>query len=62
VPLVLGRGDGDPSRTGEFPPGVAPASAVLAAAALLLAGGVGLSVLTRLAGRRPSAAGAARRE
>jgi hypothetical protein len=46
VPLVLGRGDGDLSRTGKFPPGVAPASPVLAAAALLLAGGVGLSVLT----------------
>src|SRR3712207_1693256 len=29
--LVLGRGDGDLGRTVEFPPGVAPASAVLAA-------------------------------
>jgi basic amino acid/polyamine antiporter, APA family len=47
--LVLGRGDGDPGRTVEFPPGVAPASAVLAAALLAYYSFVGFETSANLA-------------
>ncbi|ADB72894.1 APC family permease [Geodermatophilus obscurus] len=47
--LVLGRGDGDLGRTVEFPPGVAPASAVLAAALLAYYSFVGFETSANLA-------------
>ncbi len=47
--LVLSRGDGDLGRTVEFPPGVAPASAVLAAALLAYYSFVGFETSANLA-------------
>ncbi len=47
--VVLGRGDGDLGRTVEFPPGVAPASAVLAAALLAYYSFVGFETSANLA-------------
>ena len=47
--LVLGRGDGDLGRTVEFPAGVAPASAVLAAALLAYYSFVGFETSANLA-------------
>ena len=46
--LVLGRGDGDLGRTVEFAPGVAPASAVLAAALLAYYSFVGFETSANL--------------
>ena len=46
--LVLGRGDGDLGRTVEFTPGVAPASAVLAAALLAYYSFVGFETSANL--------------
>ncbi|MGY1822536.1 APC family permease [Geodermatophilus sp. SYSU D00079] len=47
--VVLGRGDGDPGRVVEFPPGVSAASAVLAAALLAYYSFVGFETSANIA-------------
>ncbi len=47
--LVLGRGDGDLGRVGEFPPGVSPTAGVLAAALLAYYSFVGFETSANIA-------------